>query len=123
MAGGEAELETAYPDLDRWVTEFLSPLIRRRLGGSLTWCAEWVRHAEAISRLNALWQEWEAAAADGTMSNWWLYHCDPHLNALMSKDAGPFMACKPGDHRGLDPLPVTPSDRRLWRGSAFSNPR
>ncbi|MEU1627744.1 DUF4913 domain-containing protein [Streptomyces sp. NPDC020096] len=115
-------VETVYPDLATWVEEHLSKLIQRRLGGSLTWCTEWYRHAEAVSRLNAMWQEWEAAVAEATMSNWWLYHCDPHLSVLMSKDAGPFMACKPGDHRKLEPLPIADSDARLWLGSAFSNP-
>ncbi len=117
-----------YATLDAWVGEHLSPLIRRRFGGSLTWCAQWWRHAEAVSRLTALWHEWERARAQGGLSDWWLHHADPHLRVLMSRDDGPFMACKPpegdqpGEHRPLPPLPVAPSDPALWLGSAFSDP-
>jgi hypothetical protein len=113
---------TVYPDLDTWVRDFLSQTVRRRLGGTLSWCSHWYRHAEAVSRLNAMWQEWERSVVDDTMSNWWLYHCDPHLNVLMSKNFGPFMACKPDEHRALDPLPLAESDPSLWQASAFSDP-
>lgn len=110
-----------YADLETWLRKHLAQVIRRRFGGSLTWCSEWYRHAEAVSRLNAMWQEWEKAVVESTMSNWWLYHGDPHLNVLMSKDNGPFMACKPGEHRALEPLPLADSDPSLWLGSAFSD--
>ncbi|MGW3200115.1 DUF4913 domain-containing protein [Streptomyces sp. NPDC001118] len=112
-----------YGDLESWLRKHLSQVIRRRFGGSLTWCSQWYRHGEAVSRLNAMWQEWEKAVAEGTMSSWWLYHCDPHLNILMSKDSGPFMACKPDEHRQLEPLPLADSDPGLWLGTAFSDPR
>ncbi|MEU8030694.1 DUF4913 domain-containing protein [Streptomyces sp. NPDC049099] len=112
-----------YGDLESWLRKHLSQVIRRRFGGSLTWCSQWYRHAEAVSRLNAMWQEWEKAVVEDTMSTWWLYHCDPHLNMLMSKDSGPFMACKPDEHRQLEPLPLADSDPDLWLGTAFSDPR
>ena len=114
--------ELAYPNLDAWVRGHLALLSRRRLGGGLTWCAQWWRHAEAVSRLNALWQEWEKARIEGAMSTWWTSHHDPHMAVLMSKDAGPFMACKPNEHRELEALPVAPSDPSLWLGGAFSEP-
>ncbi|MEV4440929.1 DUF4913 domain-containing protein [Streptomyces sp. NPDC049577] len=123
-AGGEQEApKPVYADLETWLRKHLAQVIRRRFGGSLTWCSQWYRHAEAVSRLNAMWQEWEKAVAESTMSNWWLYHCDPQLAVLMSKDSGPFMACKPGEHRALEPLPLADSDPDLWLGSAFSDPR
>lgn len=116
-----------YKTLPEWVEQHLAPLIRRRLGGQLTWCATWWRHPEAVSRLNALWDEFEKARVEGTMSAWWIYHCDPHLAVLMSRDNGPFMACRADDaknirHTRLDPLPCEPSDARLWQGAAFSDP-
>ncbi|WP_232778379.1 DUF4913 domain-containing protein [Carbonactinospora thermoautotrophica] len=114
--------ELAYPNLDAWVRGHLAPLIRRRLGGTLTWCAQWWKHPEAVSRLNALWQEWEKARIEGTMSAWWLHHADPHLHALMNRDTGVFAACKPDRHTELDPLPVAESDPNLWLGPAFSDP-
>jgi hypothetical protein len=123
---GKAKKEApkpVYADLETWLRKHLAQIIRRRFGGSLTWCSQWYRHGEAVSRLNAMWQEWEKAVVEGTMSNWWLYHCDPHLNVLMSKDNGPFMACKPDEHRALEPLSLADSDPSLWIGSAFSDPR
>ncbi|MFI9311130.1 DUF4913 domain-containing protein [Streptomyces triculaminicus] len=121
-AGEQEAPKPVYTDLETWLRKHLAQVIRRRFGGSLTWCSQWYRHAEAVSRLNAMWQEWEKAVVEGTMSNWWLYHCDPQLAVLMSKDAGPFMACKPGEHRQLDPLPLAESDPLLWLSSAFSDP-
>ncbi len=99
----------ACSDLESWVQEVLAQVVRRRLGGHLTWCPEWYRHAEATMRLMSLWKEWERARSEGTMSNWWLDHCDPHLAVLMSRDNGPFMACTEKEHRPLGPLPVVPN--------------
>ena len=50
---GPADGRTApvYSDLESWVHEILAQVVRRRLGGHLTWCQEWYRHAEAIMRL------------------------------------------------------------------------
>lgn len=115
-----------YGSLPEWVDGHLARLIRRRLGGQLTWCPQWWRHPEAVSRLNAMWDEWEKARVEGTMSQWWIYHCDPHLAVLMSRDNGPFMACRADGeasrHTRLDPLPCAASDPRLWGGAAFSGP-
>jgi hypothetical protein len=111
-----------YSSLDAWVGGHLAPLIRRRLGGSIAWCPWWWKHPDAVSRLNALWQEWEQARLDGTMSTWWLHHADPHLDRLMSKDNGPFMACRFDKHTELDPLPTAASDPQLWLGTAYTNP-
>lgn len=108
-----------YSDLESWVHDHLSQVVRRRLGGQLTWCPEWYRHAEAIMRLMAVWQEWEIAVAEGTMSNWWLSHCDPHLSVLMSRDNGPFMACTEKEHRPLKPLPLAPRNPQVWQGTPF----
>lgn len=124
---GQAEAaEPLYKSLPEFVEGHLALLIRRRLGGGLTWCAQWWKHAEAVSRLNAVWDEWEKARAEGTMSNWWNYHCDPALDRLMSRDNGPFMACRADGegarHTRLDALPCEPSDPRLWQGAAFSEP-
>jgi Domain of unknown function (DUF4913) len=110
-----------HSDLESWVHEVLAQVVRRRLGGHLTWCPEWYRHAEAIMRLMAMWEEWEHAVADGTMSNWWLDHCDPHMAVLMSRDNGPFMACTEKEHRPLGPLPLAPRNPQLWRNTTFTD--
>jgi hypothetical protein len=113
-----------YGNLQDFVTDFLAPHIRRRLGGQLTWCAQWWRHEEAISRLAALHAAWEDARYGDAvaLSNWWLHHADPHLNVLLSKDAGPFAACKPDRHVHLEPLPCTPAPDGLFSSPAFSDP-
>ena len=113
---GSAAGRTAavYSDLESWVHEILAQVVRRRLGGHLTWCPEWYRHAEAIMRLMAMWEEWERAVDEGTMSNWWLDHCDPHMAVLMSRDDGPFMACTEKEHRALGPLPLARRNHQLW---------
>jgi Domain of unknown function (DUF4913) len=120
---GTADGRTApvYSDLESWVHEILAQVVRRRLGGHLTWCQEWYRHAEAIMRLMAMWEEWERAVEEGTMSHWWLDHCDPHMAVLMSRDNGPFMACTEKEHRPLGPLPLAPRNPQLWRDTVFTD--
>ena len=120
---GPADGRTApvYSDLESWVHEILAQVVRRRLGGHLTWCQEWYRHAEAIMRLMAMWEEWERAVEEGTMSHWWLDHCDPHMAVLMSRDNGPFMACTEKEHRALGPLPLAPRNPQLWRDTVFTD--
>jgi Domain of unknown function (DUF4913) len=114
----------AFPDLLSFVRYlFERKLIVRRTGGSLNWCPKWYLHAEAISRLTVLWDEFERARNNQSMSDWWLHHLDPHLAVLMSKDNGPFMACKPNEHRDVEALPIGGPDPRLFRGSAFTDPR
>ncbi len=120
---GAADGRTApvYAGLESWVHEILGQVVRRRLGGHLTWCPEWYRHAEAIMRLMAMWEEWERAVAEGMMSHWWLDHCDPHMAVLMSRDNGPFMACTEKEHRTLGPLPLAPRNPDLWRDTVFAD--
>lgn len=76
--------------------------------GGATWCPQWWKHAEAISRLEALWRAWEFLRLDGTtgMGVWWRDNTDHHMSVLLSTD-GPFKGCTPDDgHRPkLAPLP------------------
>jgi hypothetical protein len=119
------EEKPVYPTLNAFVADHLSPLIRRRLNGSArTWCPAWWRHAEAISRLDAVWRAWEHLRQDPLlgMSTWWLYHCDPHLTVLMDADNGPLAACttKNGHtDRPFPPLPLETPDPKVWAGSPF----
>ena len=54
-----------YPSVDVWVQELLAPTYRRHIDGrNRTWCPEWWRHAEAISRPEALWRAWEHLRLD-----------------------------------------------------------
>ena len=58
------------------------PMYRRALDGTQrTWCPEWWRHAEAPSRLEALWRAWEHLRLDPAtgMSVWFRDHADHHM--------------------------------------------
>jgi Domain of unknown function (DUF4913) len=96
-----------YPTVEAWVTDYLAPIIQRPTTGRF-WCPSWWTHPEAVWRLTALWQAWEALTTDGQTgpSSWWLHHLDPHLRFLFDR-SGPFAGCR-GGHTDLDPLPVTP---------------
>jgi hypothetical protein len=102
--------ELFYPNVAEFVSGKLATSYRRQLNvqGGVTWCPQWWKHAEAISRLEALWRAWEFLRLDGTtgMSIWWRDHADHHMSVLLSTD-GPFKGCTPDDgHRAkLAPLP------------------
>ena len=78
------------------------PMFRRPLGGEYRWCAEWWRHAEAITRLTALWHAWEALRLQpGTgMATWLRDHLDHQLPVLLGR-TGPFAMCSEDEH--IDP--------------------
>ncbi|QNE79061.1 DUF4913 domain-containing protein [Streptomyces finlayi] len=80
-----------------------------------TWCPEWYRHAEALSRLDAIWRAWEALRWDAGlgMSNWWLHHVDPHVGALLNPVTGPFARCADG-HQTPEPLPMATPPEGLF---------
>jgi hypothetical protein len=126
---GDEELdgsELLFPSVDEFMTEFLAPILRRRLSRTVAiWCPSWWRHPEAIARVTALWRAFEHLRLDPAlgMSTWWLHHADPHLRALMDPDYGPFAVCDPREghnERELPPLPLEPSPPELWDHPAFS---
>lgn len=92
--------EPVYASVEDWVTGYFAPMFRRTLGGEYRWCAQWWRHAEAISRLSALWHAWEAHRLDpGTgISAWYRDHLDHHLPVLLGA-RGPFYQCSEDTHR------------------------
>lgn len=94
----DGEQELFYPHVAAFVSDRLVHLYARRLGQTYVWCPEWFRHAEALSRLDALWRAWEHLRLDPAtgISVWWRDHADPHMSVLLSPD-GPFAACR-GNH-------------------------
>lgn len=99
----EAAPELFYANVAEFVRGILAVTYRRRIdvGAGTTWCPKWWKHAEAISRLEALWRAWEHLRLDGTtgMSVWWRDHADHRMGILLSAD-GPFKGCSPDDgHR------------------------
>ena len=91
--------EPVYAGVQDWVSEHFLPVYRRPLGGEFRWCPQWWRHAEAIIRLTALWQSWEAMRLQpGTgIANWLRDHLDHQLPVLLGR-AGPFAQCSADEH-------------------------
>ncbi len=75
------------------------------------WYGQWQEHAEAVERLRALWEAWEAARAEGgnAMSYWWTVHFDARWAALADSAGGPFSAGARRGQHGTD-LRALPSD-------------
>lgn len=117
--------EQLFGSVEEFVNTYLSRIVCRRLGqGTAMWCPEWWRHPEAVVRFDGLWRAFEyfVVDTDTGVSNWWLYHADPHLRALLDPDYGPFALCDPEDgHAGhpLDPLPVRPAPPGTWANPLF----
>ena len=58
-----------YGNVADWLHDYLLPNYRRRQLHA-RWCRRWWEHAEAISRLEAIWQAWEATRYDGARPGW-----------------------------------------------------
>jgi hypothetical protein len=97
--GEEGPPEPVYASVQDWVDGHFLPVYRRPLGGEFRWCPQWWRHAEAIIRLTALWQSWEAMRLQpGTgTANWLRDHLDHQLPVLLSR-SGPFAQCSADEH-------------------------
>jgi hypothetical protein len=110
-----AEPEPAYACVEDWVLEYVVPMFRRTLGGEYRWCAQWWQHAEAISRLSALWHAWEVHRRDpGTgISVWYRDHLDHHLPILLGA-RGPFYQCSEETHREPHEAAVIPAPDDWW---------
>ncbi len=107
--------EPFFSDLESWVRERFAPMYGRAVGGELRWCAQWWQHAEAISRLEALWRAWEVLRLDAGlgMAIWYVQYLDPQLNVLCS-NRGPFARCKPDHHEPDRGLSVEPAPAGTW---------
>jgi hypothetical protein len=91
--------EPVYAEVEDWVTGQFLPVYVRPLGGEYRWCAQWWQHAEAITRLTALWHAWELMRLQpGTgIAAWLRDHLDHHLPVLLSR-SGPFAQCTESEH-------------------------
>ncbi|MCP2337924.1 DUF4913 domain-containing protein [Actinomadura rupiterrae] len=104
-----------YSSVTSWVTQYFVPMYRRTLGGEFRWCAQWWRHAEAISRLNALWQSWEACRLQGAtgIGLWYRDHLDHQLPILLGA-RGPFYQCTEDEHLEPHLARMEPPPLRWW---------
>lgn len=92
---------------ERFLHELLLPMYIRIIDSrNGTWCRKWFLHAEALSRVDALWRSWEHLRLDGKtgMSVWWKDHADPHMAVLLNQK-GPFHECDLETHKDPEPLP------------------
>jgi Domain of unknown function (DUF4913) len=101
-AGQDDPPEPVYAGVQDWVSQHFLPMYRRPLGGEFRWCPQWWQHAEAITRLTALWQSWEAMRLQpGTgTANWLRDYLDHQLPILLGR-SGPFAQCGEDEH--IDP--------------------
>jgi hypothetical protein len=98
-----------YGSVEAWVTGQFLPMFRRPLGGEFRWCRQWWQHAEAITRLTALWHSWETLRLEpGTgMAAWLRDHLDHQLPVLLGR-GGPFAQCSEDEH--IDPRKARAED-------------
>jgi hypothetical protein len=97
-----------YETLDAWVRDYFAPMFSRPIGGEIRWCPRWHEHAEAVSRLEALWRSWERFRLDPAlgMATWYSGYLDHQLPLLLGR-AGPFSQCSADRHAEPTPLPLT----------------
>jgi len=108
-----------YQGVEEWVTRQFLPIFRRPLGGEYRWCRQWWEHAEAITRLTALWHAWEALRLQpGTgMATWLREHLDHQLPLLLGR-AGPFAQCSEEEHIALRQAETDHAPPGLWDTAA-----
>jgi hypothetical protein len=112
---GTGRPKPLYPSFTSWVEQHFIQMFQRTLGGEYRWCAQWWQHAEAISRLTALWYAWEALRLQGStgMGIWYRDHLDHQLPYLMGA-RGPFYQCTEDQHLEPRRMRVKPVPDGWW---------
>ncbi|MDA8437534.1 MAG: DUF4913 domain-containing protein [Propionibacterium sp.] len=99
-SGPESPRAPYFASLDAFVEEYLLPNWRHQMTSTTHWCTYWWRHAEAITRLEALWEAFEVLRLQPApaLSALWRDHIDPHMRAL-TDETGTFNRCstRPGE--------------------------
>lgn len=97
-----------------WVQDNIAEWAQRKVvttnsSGGFRWCARWLEHPEAVTRLWALRRAWaEAVVQPGAAMTAYFRDCfDPTMN-LLSSESGPFHSCSPHTHTVVDYLPSAP---------------
>ncbi|KUP95900.1 DUF4913 domain-containing protein [Thermobifida cellulosilytica] len=102
--------EPVFRNVEEFVRYRFLPVYLRSLDDGYRWCGEWWRHAEAVSRFQALWHAWEVLRWEpGTgMAVWYRDHLDVQLDVLLSA-TGPFRDCTPERHVDRSPPRAVPA--------------
>lgn len=115
----EAEAPSlAFASLPEFVHDFFVVVAVRHTKPAL-WCSKWWDHEEAVLRLEALWDAFEALRLEpGTgMAVWIRDYLDPTVAALTSDVLSPFRECddRRGKHVVSDPWPVAEPPEGMFR--------
>ena len=115
--GAPAPVEPLHADVETWVEHvYVKTFIRPYSQNERRWCARWWAHPEAIVRLTALWETWEAARAaedPHPMADWLWRYLDT-LNAVLLGPEGPFASCSPDKHVEQPPMHTEPAPAGYW---------
>lgn len=109
-------VEPLCPDVQTWVEHVYAVTYIRRINQTQRWCPCWWDHAEAIVRLTALWQTWEAARIStepSGMADWIRVYLDVLNPVLLSPD-GPFASCAIDRHHEQTPMPLADPPAGHW---------
>lgn len=107
--------QPVFATVEEYVTERFIPMYRRILGSEFRWCPRWWEHAEAISRLTAIWHSWEVKRLEpGTgIPEWYRDYLDPQLPILMGPN-GPFAMCNEYEHKEISQARLVPAPDGYW---------
>lgn len=89
-----------FASLPTFVDRYVLPNWRHQhQPNSTRWCERWWLHEEAVTRLEALWEAFEAMRLEPapSLSTWLRDHFDHHMSMLTRID-GPFANCQPRRH-------------------------
>lgn len=124
---GEPPPEPEFSSVYEFVEDHLVVLYARKMQmkQDRVWCPRWFEHAEAVSRLEALWRAYEQLRLEpGTgMSVWWRDHADHHMRTLFDT-AGPFEGCSVdlGHAAPIEPLRTDYMDDIALRRAMSTDP-
>lgn len=106
--------QPVFRNVEEFVRERFCPVFTRTLGGEYRWCGQWWLHAEAVSRLTALWRAWETLRLEPALGIAdWYQHVDHHLPILMGP-RGPFYQCTEDEHIEPHVAKCVPAPRGYW---------
>ncbi len=107
-----------FATVELFVEKFVLPnWIHKYVANRVHWCAQWWEHAEAITRLEAIWEAFEVMRLQPapSFSTWMRDHFDTHMRTLTDPE-GVFFDCdvKTGQHTPNKPWQLTPAPHGMF---------
>ncbi|UUW93017.1 DUF4913 domain-containing protein [Pimelobacter simplex] len=114
----EAPPAPRFATVELFVTKFVLPnLVHRYAVTRVRWCEKWWEHAEAITRLEALWEAFEVMRLQPapSFSTWLRDHFDVHMRTLTDPE-GVFYNCdyKKEHHEPQKPWSSVPAPAGMF---------